>query len=322
MLSNSSMSQNNTEILFYYESRQNPNGDPGFENQPRLMPDDTILVTDVRIKRTIRDYARDTFNETIFVDYDSNGNAVTADERAKEIIGNVENENVDPILELINNTFDVPLFGALVTIRSKSKGGGDSQKLTGPVQFGLSRSVNKVHIINPSITTKFVGKIEENKEKQFSSIGKFYSVEYALIKVHGAIVPKNLGKYFKNEQVLKKFGEKREKLFECLWNGTNNLVTRSKFPQRSILYIEIIYKSFIYNDLPILVKENDQMKKTNVSSMLEQPFVFNNLVMVLEERKNNIEKIKIASCSDISNDIRTLVKSIQEKGIDIEEIKC
>ena len=55
-----------SEILFYYESRQNPNGDPGFENQPRLMPDDTIMVTDVRIKRTIRDYARDVKGETLF----------------------------------------------------------------------------------------------------------------------------------------------------------------------------------------------------------------------------------------------------------------
>ena len=44
------------EILFYYESRQNPNGDPGFENQPRLMADGTIMVTDVRIKRTIHVY--------------------------------------------------------------------------------------------------------------------------------------------------------------------------------------------------------------------------------------------------------------------------
>ena len=45
---------------------QNPNGDPGFENQPRLMPDETIMVTDVRIKRTMRDYARDVKGETLF----------------------------------------------------------------------------------------------------------------------------------------------------------------------------------------------------------------------------------------------------------------
>ena len=57
------------ELLFYYESRQNPNGDPGFENQPRLMSDGTIMVTDVRIKRTIRDYAKNKYNVTLFVDF-------------------------------------------------------------------------------------------------------------------------------------------------------------------------------------------------------------------------------------------------------------
>jgi hypothetical protein len=56
--------------------------------------------------------------------------------------------------------------------------------------------------------------------------------------------------------------------------------------------------------------------------MLEHPFIFENLIKVLDNRKNNIEKIKIASCNDISKDIESLVKSIQEKGIDIEEIKC
>ena len=40
------------EILFYYESRKNPNGDPGFDDQPRLMDDGTIMVTDLRLKRT------------------------------------------------------------------------------------------------------------------------------------------------------------------------------------------------------------------------------------------------------------------------------
>ena len=75
------------EILFYYESRQNPNGDPGFENQPRLLPDNTIMVTDVRIKRTMRDYARDVKGETLFVDFDKDGNAIKADGKAKEIIG-------------------------------------------------------------------------------------------------------------------------------------------------------------------------------------------------------------------------------------------
>ena len=54
------------EILFYYQSiRANPNGDPGFEDQPRLMSDNTILVTDLRLKRTIRDHARDTLKQKL-----------------------------------------------------------------------------------------------------------------------------------------------------------------------------------------------------------------------------------------------------------------
>jgi len=73
------------EILFYYESRQNPNGDPGFENQPRLMSDGTIMVTDVRIKRTIRDYVAQNYkDQIIFVDYDKDGNPTKADDKARE----------------------------------------------------------------------------------------------------------------------------------------------------------------------------------------------------------------------------------------------
>src|SRR5919106_587430 len=219
------------EILFYYESRQNPNGDPGFENQPRLMPDDTILVTDVRLKRTIRDYARDIKKQRIFVDFDENGNAVTADDRAKELIGGLKEKDV--ILELIKNTFDVPLFGALVTVRSGNKGEGDSHKLTGPVQFGIARSVNKVKVINPSIIGRFVGAIKGNKDerqqRQHSTIGKFYAVEYALIKAFGAVTPRNLGKYSKESKALESFNKAEGMLFDCLWNGTNSLITRSKY---------------------------------------------------------------------------------------------
>lgn len=149
------------ELLFYYESRANPNGDPGFENQPRLMPDGRIIVTDVRIKRTIRDYAASHLGYDIFVDYDENGEPTTADDRAKEIIGEIKD---DVIKELLLKTFDVPLFGALVTIRSETIGGGSSHKLTGPVQFSLGTSVNKVDIINPMISSRFVGKEKSLKK--------------------------------------------------------------------------------------------------------------------------------------------------------------
>ena len=75
------------EILFYYQSiTANPNGDPGFEDQPRLMSDQTILVTDLRLKRTIREYAKNHLGKTIFVDYNKANVPVIAFDRNTESV--------------------------------------------------------------------------------------------------------------------------------------------------------------------------------------------------------------------------------------------
>lgn len=305
---------NKTEILFYYESRQNPNGDPGFENQPRMMPDGTIMVTDVRIKRTMRDYARDVRKETLFVDYDKDGQATKADSKAEEILGSLKG---DVIAGLLKKTFDVPLFGALVPIRKKADDEGSSEKLTGPLQFGIAKSVNQVHIINPTISGRFVGK--EKEGKQFSTFGKFYSVEYALIKVHGALNPRNLDKYIEDKSISSKFEEKSSMIHECIWNGTNDLVTRSKFPQRSILYVDVSYKDTIYNDLPNLVDENPALKGMAIN-LGRSPFDFTKLVDTLAKRKSEINLVRIRAAEDIAKDIDKLVSDLKSKGIKVEQL--
>ena len=194
------------EILFYYESRQNPNGDPGFDNQPRMMPNGHIMVTDVRIKRTMRDYAKKTWDEKLFVDFGEDGEPVEAKIKAKEIMSSA-NQNTKPggdiIESLLQLTFDVPLFGALVPISADIEN-GRSQKLTGPLQFGIGRSINQVQVINPLISSHFVGRVKKGQKQQFSTFGRFYSVEYALIKVHGALNPENLGKYLDDNQEIKR----------------------------------------------------------------------------------------------------------------------
>jgi CRISPR-associated protein Csh2 len=324
-LSNNKTSEKK-EILFYYESRQNPNGDPGFDNQPRIMPDGTIMVTDVRIKRTMRDYAKKTWNDvTLFVDFGEDGNPITADNRAKEIIS-PKNKNKklegDVIKSLLKSTFDVPLFGALVPIRTdKDNNGGSSQKLTGPLQFGIGRSINQVQVINPLISSHFVGKVKKEQEQQFSTFGRFYSVEYALIKVHGALNPENLGGYLADKDIEEKFIQCKDRIFQCLWKGTPELVTRSKFPQRSILYIEITYNDTIYNDLPDLVEENGNLKK-KTTALGTSPFIFDKLVSVIRKRESKINKIRVKGCPEISAEISQLKSNInsKEKPNLIEEI--
>jgi CRISPR-associated protein Csh2 len=300
------------EILFYYESRQNPNGDPGFDNQPRMMPDGTIMVTDVRIKRTMRDYAKNVLNKTLFVDYGKDGQPAKADKKAEELLGSLKG---DVMAGLLEKTFDVPLFGALVPIRNFKQGEGSSEKLTGSLQFGIGRSVNQVQIINPLISGRFQGK----EGKQFSTFGKFYSVEYALIKIHGALNSQNLDKYLDDKNIMKKFEECTSKIFECLWNGTNELVTRSKFPQRSILFIEITYKDTIFNDLPNLVQEREDLKG-KAKSLGTSPFNFEKLLSAIDHRKNKIVRIGIKGAEELDDDLRKVISEIKSKNVEIEEI--
>ena len=59
----------NSDFLFVYEGKKtNPNGDPDMENKPRMDYDTkTNLVSDLRIKRNIREYLKDS-GKKIFVD--------------------------------------------------------------------------------------------------------------------------------------------------------------------------------------------------------------------------------------------------------------
>ena len=316
-----------SEILFYYESRQNPNGDPDSENQPRLMHDETIMVTDVRIKRTIRDYAKQKFGYKLFVDYNEKGDPVTADSRAKEIAEQAQDKGGDFIKIMLENTFDVPLFGALVTIKGKSKKNSDdsdveagSQKLTGPVQFAIGKSVNKVNLIQPTITSRFVGKEKEGQEKQFGTIGKFYAVEYALIKTCGVINPSNLDKYLQYDVIQDNFTKYCNELPEILFDGTNQLITRSKYPQRSILFIQVDYKDTIYNDLFSLVTESEILKNdtTLPTELNKTPFDFTELISTLNSRKDKIEKIKVKFADDISKDVSDMISKLD--GITVEQL--
>ena len=76
----------NSDFLFIYEGQKtNPNGDPDMENKPRMDYDTkTNLVTDLRVKRNIREYVKDSGNQ-IFVDTLSD-RKVTTDTMLNHII--------------------------------------------------------------------------------------------------------------------------------------------------------------------------------------------------------------------------------------------
>lgn len=308
------------EILFYYESKDgaNPNGDPGFDNQPRQLPDQTILVTDVRLKRTIRDYAKKQ-GKINFVDYNKDDKVVIAIDRVGELVGEKFNSrnrvdpNKDYIKELMDKTFDTNLFGAFVPVDDETRakkvantlpdGGPPWYKITGPVQFALGRSVNEVEIWHPQISAHFKG----DKTTSTATLGRFWGVEYALIKFGGGINPSTIEKYFG-----KSFQDAEELLSDYLWDSTNELHSRSKYPQRSIFYLEVTYDGTIYNDLGNLIEDKMIGKHKKLA---DDPFGTDELIKKLNSRKE-ITEIRIRGCPELDTFCKELsIKLLKAKCI-------
>jgi CRISPR-associated protein Csh2 len=120
------MISKNSEILFLYDAQScNPNGDMDNENKPRMDYDtSTNLVSDVRLKRYIRDYLEAIKTMEIFV----TGSVESAKERSKQL-KNMKIKHTDLV--------DVRMFG-VVTAEEDIVGG----HMTGPIQFTWGYSLH------------------------------------------------------------------------------------------------------------------------------------------------------------------------------------
>ena len=91
-----------SEIIFLYDAKDiNPNGDP-FENKPRIDDETGInIVTDTRLKRTIRDYLDSFKNTDIFISIKRNedGSLLSRDERLKSL--DIDKNNKQEIFKKI-----------------------------------------------------------------------------------------------------------------------------------------------------------------------------------------------------------------------------
>ena len=111
-------------ILYLYDAKLcNPNGDPDEENRPRMDYEREInLVSDLRLKRYIRDYLLQKGYELYVQKVD--GAPVTSEERISSI------DSKGDIVKAAQEAFiDIRLFGATITKKN------DNHSITGPVQF-------------------------------------------------------------------------------------------------------------------------------------------------------------------------------------------
>jgi len=271
-----------SEILFCYDvADANPNGDPMDENKPRIDEETNInIVTDVRLKRTIRDYlyeykgyngknGRDIFVREIFINNDPLKGIQDGKTRANDYDNNAEN--------VLKECIDIRLFGGVIPLDK------DSITYTGPVQFKIGRSLNKVELKHIKGTGAFASKAGAKQ----ATFREEYILPYSFITFHGII----------NEAAAKHTNLSEDdvkELFEAMWNGTKNLISRSKFGQMPRLLLKVTYneKEFFIGDLDKKVKLIDYENEFKIRSTKDFKLDMSELIKVFENYRNKIEKVE------------------------------
>ncbi len=255
--------KNNSEILFIYDAKMtNPNGDMDNENKPRMDYDtNTNLVSDVRLKRYIRDYYETVENKDIFI----TSGAKNSKDRAKQM-----KEKKIQYIDLI----DIKLFGGVYA----AEGGNDH--LTGPVQFNWGYSLNQVEITDSStITSSFSGG---------EGIGKDYRVKYSLLAFSGS-VNSSVAEYSTLQE--EELAEFDKVIVKSLFQAR----TRSKIGQTPRLYmrVEMNGEKFL-KDLREYVSLNYNVdKEFLVRSIGDIELNLDKLIEYLKANKESISKIKL-----------------------------
>jgi len=174
--------------LVFTVKNANPNGDPLNGNIPRMTLDGRGELSDVCLKRKIRNRLQD-FGEAIFVQSDDyrKDEHRSLRNRAEAVLGKVM-KNEDELRKLAQETWiDVRSFGQVFAFK-----GGDAKGVSvgirGPVTIQPAFSVEPVNVTSLQITKSVSGEGDGSKRGS-DTMGMKHSVDFGLYVTYGSINP-------------------------------------------------------------------------------------------------------------------------------------
>jgi len=304
--------KNRNEFLFLYDIKNgNPNGDPD-ENRPRI--DDVTkrcYVTDVRLKRFVRDYLIQTDGEDQILVTKLGVKTVNLTDRVKESLKDLEKDKIEGevLMGTLLETFtDLRMFGSPLAFKGAPDEWGETSKVTGPVQINFGETLHEVDEVTFHGTSIFRSRGEaEGSEQKMGTFTTYYAIPYGLVAFHGIA----------NENAAKTTGlskEDLEKFKIALWKGvreTSSSHTRTKRDQQPRLLINIVYKE------KIEIEENGTKKEVpteyHIGALEEK--------VVLTPTPETSEEINIRTFRDYTLDFSRLIGAIKKAESKIERIE-
>ncbi len=172
----------------------NPNGDPLNGNRPRTNYDQIGEVSDVCIKRKIRNRlmeikVNNQYKYSIFVQSDDNklDGCKNLRERADTVLKPKEPSEINAKLAC-DKWFDVRAFGQVFAYGGETKGAGVSIGVRGPVSIHTAFSLSPVEITSTQITKSVSGEGDGTK-KGSDTMGMKHRVDEGIYVFYGSMNP-------------------------------------------------------------------------------------------------------------------------------------
>jgi len=170
-------------VMFFTVKNANPNGDPLMGNMPRTDYDGYGEVSDVCIKRKIRNRMQD-LGYDIFVqskDRIIDGHK-SLEARFNDQFDKKKDDDNTVAQKACEKWMDVRSFGQVMTFQNRALG------IRGPVSISLAKSLSPVDVITLQITRSTNGvEAEVGKTKSKDTIGSKHYVDFGVYKLTGSI---------------------------------------------------------------------------------------------------------------------------------------
>jgi len=285
------------ELFFAYDIKMgNPNGDPD-ENRPRVLPDGTYYVTDVRLKRFIRDFFKSQKQDILVDTIESKTTNLTMRvSHYLESINKSEINGKELVNTLLDSFIDARLFGSSFAFKQldKKEYKPIPKTLTGALQFNHGEVMHQAEPVDIHGTTTF-GSSEEKTQGTFTT---YFALRYALIGFNGVA----------NEHSAKlsrMTNKDYDDVLKAIWKSVRSSAnTRTKFGQNPRLLISISYKKnveFQFGNLSDYIKlcsTNEKYEK-EWSSPNDYSVDLSMLIERIDQYKDNVESVSICKSPDI-----------------------
>ncbi len=285
------------EFLFCYDIKMgNPNGDPD-ENRPRVLPDKTHYVTDVRLKRFVRDFLKSQGREILVDTIEAKTTNLTgrvAAYLASKQLKQVQGKELTDIL--LTAFADARLFGSSFAFKKEGdwEPKTEPKTLTGAVQIGMGEVKHKAQEVDILGTSVF----GSDSEKTQGTFTGYYALRYALIAFNGVA---NQQSAVKSRMTDTDY----DTLLHAMWYGVRSAGnTRTKRGQVPRLLVSVEYnpgEEFQFGNLADYLKLTATGAKPQESwdSPEDYDFDLTKLVERLEGQKSRIARVGYCASPDI-----------------------